>query len=526
MKRKIERKKTIQSGPRVAHEIAFNDRTINYLYVKDGPRIDFRFKNIKVPYLTGLKLRYSPLTQKKRYYSKYRFKGKTKWLKLGEHLEGKYGILEVSQELLNLYSKYYDKVKGYWLHDPAEQLITERDLKKSEQYSIREVIKRLVQAGFPRKAKLGRLSKVSARTHSRYLLGYNERFEQLIFDEDEKGQVIIKLKPGLTWETLWSKYPPTNVDPKRNNDEVSIFDTNTLGPTIIDLLGRGSVKNYLNVKERSPGTKENILDAIQCLWNYAAHKLECFGDKLPTNPTLNIEILRSDESKYKGSKWNEVSYEDWQQKELDRAYIKLVRKKPFDSECFMLLSAASNRIRIEEILKLKKSDIREDHILLRKEVQKERSKGKTEDIEVFRTDEINRALNRLNRQYKRKCNERFKWIPWLFPSSRIAWDRVAEPGYAQSNHTRKKSLNNAWEEVRKLISFEASMKAIRKTVITTEVEHEKAKGKTKDEAIETVSKKFHKSPRMVKQKYYKQTESMQHKGAKELSKVIQMKRKS
>ena len=61
-----------KSGPRVAHEkvvfIDFNDKAIDKLFIKTGNRITVKFKNVKVPYLTGLIIRYSPLTQNKRFY--------------------------------------------------------------------------------------------------------------------------------------------------------------------------------------------------------------------------------------------------------------------------------------------------------------------------------------------------------------------------------------------------------------------------------------------------------------------------
>ena len=83
--------------------INFHDKAIDKLFIKSGNRITVKFKNVKVPYLNGLILRYSPLTQKKRFYSKYKHKGKTKWLKLNEFLLDHYGTVEVSEELLKLY---------------------------------------------------------------------------------------------------------------------------------------------------------------------------------------------------------------------------------------------------------------------------------------------------------------------------------------------------------------------------------------------------------------------------------------
>ena len=106
--------KIVQSGPRVAQEsilwIGFNDKAIDKLFIKSGNRVTVKFKNVKVPYLNGLILRYSPLTQKKRFYSKYKYKDKTKRLKLNEFILDHYGTLEVSEELLKLYKKYYPSI--------------------------------------------------------------------------------------------------------------------------------------------------------------------------------------------------------------------------------------------------------------------------------------------------------------------------------------------------------------------------------------------------------------------------------
>ena len=59
------RKKIVNSGTGVAQEnviwIDYNDRTIDKLFIKSGNRITVKFKNIKVPYLNGLVLRYLPL---------------------------------------------------------------------------------------------------------------------------------------------------------------------------------------------------------------------------------------------------------------------------------------------------------------------------------------------------------------------------------------------------------------------------------------------------------------------------------
>ena len=78
--------------------INFHDKPIDKLFIKSGNRITVKFKNVKVPYLNGLILRYSPLTQKKRFYSKYKYKGKTKWLKLSEFILDHYGTHRGNKE--------------------------------------------------------------------------------------------------------------------------------------------------------------------------------------------------------------------------------------------------------------------------------------------------------------------------------------------------------------------------------------------------------------------------------------------
>ena len=135
--------KTIKVDQELTTEIDFSDYAINKLRIKEGKRKDFKFKNIKVSYLNGLRLRYSPLTQKKKFYLKYKYKGRSPWLKLNEFIYGHYGTLEVSEELMNLYKKYYDKKLGRWRHDPQEQLITQRELELSQELSVREVIQRI-----------------------------------------------------------------------------------------------------------------------------------------------------------------------------------------------------------------------------------------------------------------------------------------------------------------------------------------------------------------------------------------------
>ena len=69
---------------KVDQGINFNDKAINKLSIKEDNRINFKFKDIKTSFLNGLILRYSPLTQKKLFYLKYKYKGKSQWIKLNQ----------------------------------------------------------------------------------------------------------------------------------------------------------------------------------------------------------------------------------------------------------------------------------------------------------------------------------------------------------------------------------------------------------------------------------------------------------
>ena len=86
--------KSNDGGARVAQEnviwIDFNDKAIEKLFKKSGNRITVKFRNISVSYLTGLRLLYSPKTQKKKFYLKYKYKRKRYWLKLNEFIPGAY----------------------------------------------------------------------------------------------------------------------------------------------------------------------------------------------------------------------------------------------------------------------------------------------------------------------------------------------------------------------------------------------------------------------------------------------------
>ena len=69
--------KIVQSDLRVTYRIIeFTDKAINKLkIISTKKNIDVRFKSLPF-YLRGLHLRYSPVTQLKKFYLRYKYKGK------------------------------------------------------------------------------------------------------------------------------------------------------------------------------------------------------------------------------------------------------------------------------------------------------------------------------------------------------------------------------------------------------------------------------------------------------------------
>ena len=78
---------------------------------------------------------------------------------------------------------------------------------KVDQESTREIdfndkaIDKIYIKSGPRKDFKFRNIKVSQQTFSRFLMGYHKRFDHLVFDEDEKGCGIIRLRDFSDWKS-------------------------------------------------------------------------------------------------------------------------------------------------------------------------------------------------------------------------------------------------------------------------------------------------------------------------------------
>jgi len=130
-----------------------------------------------------------------------------------------------------------------------------------------------------------------------------------------------------------------------------------------------------------------------------------------------------------------------------------------------------------EVQKLTWSMITEEDqeriIRLPKEILKGRNNYRQQDIIKTLDSNIEWVLNRVKRQLKRKKFQRLYFqiqrgtIPYIFPSTRISFDRLAnpevDPGYGGTSYARVKDLVNCWNEFQKVSGVRGALKTFRKT---------------------------------------------------------------
>ena len=520
---KSEKKVRLRLGN---YKTTFTNTAIDSLSLKGqldkGQYIKVMFKNQR-----GIWLYWSPIKKKKKFKYRFRFERKDYDLDLGEYIKGFYGCEEVLSKLSDIYKKY--KEHGKWKSNPKEELLTNSELVDSQKLTIRKVIEKLCEYNFPRKDIEGKLASITAHQFSLFLIGHNKRRDHLDFKDDEEGMCTITFKNGVkSWEELWNKYPSGRGN--KSNKEVSVYDSK-LGSSLIDDLTPGMVERYLEERQRSYGYKKNVLKALQSMWGFARGTLKAFGDKRPTDPTSmkegGVEIKRPNKSKFLGSKYNDVSLEGDQKIKVMEKLEELKEDKGYRVLAIELLT--HSRFRISETLKLKKTDIHDDYILFRKQTSKMRSKGiKSKDVKVPITPIIQTIINDIKETDKKYPHLQF--VPWLFPSPRINLEKLNDqPGYAQKPECRLKDISETFDIIRKDLGLDISLKTLRKTFITEEVEAQRDLGKTEAEAIEDVAKNVtgHEGKgETIKHHYYKPSFKKELKRAKDTAKVMAFKTKN
>ena len=470
MEADLENKKIVHQQ----YTIQFSNKAINNLkwnkQTEIRQRIKIRFKNGP----RDVSMRWTPKTNKKVFQLIFIYNGKTYTHDCGEYTPGVYTCESLQEYLVKLNDKH-KRTDGTFKTNPNVDVITQKQLKKSQLKTVRQVIELICKESFPRKNIKGKLSALSQKDHTRFLIGYNKRREHLTFIDDDKGwgQIVFKDNSVIQdWETLFKTYPKGVGC--YDDVESSVYDS-YLGDVIIDDLLPGNIEIYLNEINRSYGQKENIRRALACVWNYA-RKSNFMGPNPPLNPTRKeeggITIEKEEESQWVGSKYNEMSFDIEQLEEIDRALISLKDKYPFQSECLRLMLHTG--MRAEECKKLTRdmitTDVEGDPIILMKRyIAKGRTHQQQKDIVYDITPPINSVLQSLKDQLNKPEYKPYQFVPWLFPTTRISLEKLSDPdkypGYAKSHHCRTKTLDDTWSAVKKITHLEGSIKTLRKAFV-------------------------------------------------------------
>ena len=439
---------------------------------KTKSRVYIPFEVSKHSSLKGLKLCQYQKTKKKFFILQYWLESKAYLITVGAFISGVFGVSQCEDKVYEIV-KAHTNDKGHWIRNPlttlhdAQNKVSKAVIEESQKLTINQVIERICKEGFPKAKKVGKLSANSIKEFVKYMIGYNWRTRHLIYTENSKGhgQVSFKanthkrtVKPN-DWEDLFKKFPSGHgkITDKKFNPLVDtcLYDSD-LGKLVIDELNEGIVRKYIDISKRSYGTKDNILDAFKMLWNYSIHN-SLFGDKPPVITFKNITFKKSEESQSVGAKYNHSRFTD---NELPVIYNSLMTRRekyPFQAEALLMLMFTGRRE--QETLKLKWSDVNFEKgtITMPKGITKAR---KVEYIDI--TGPVAVVLNSLKEKLKGKY-QKYRFIDWLFPTTRANSQRLHEDSYVRSDSTRMKHLRGCWEDVVKELELVGSPKMFRKT---------------------------------------------------------------
>ena len=177
------------------YTIQYNDKAIEGLKwnkkLEKRQRIKVRFKNGP----RGISLRWTPKTNKKVFQLIFSFRGNSLIQDCGEFTPGVFTCGDLDKHLTKL-NEIHRSSDGSFKTNPNVEVITKKELKKSQLKTLRQVIELICEDNFPRKNIKGKLSASSQKDFTRFLIGYNKRREHITFQDDKKGwgQIIFKEK--------------------------------------------------------------------------------------------------------------------------------------------------------------------------------------------------------------------------------------------------------------------------------------------------------------------------------------------
>jgi integrase len=459
-------------------KVKFTDYAVNKFFASfiiDGKlkaRKYIPFDVSKHTILKGLKLVQYQKTKKKYFVLRYWFQQQYKMITIGEFILDKFGCRECENKVFEIARAHQDD-KGYWIKDPLQTIRDQENriqssvVEESYKLLVNKVIERICKANFPRAKKEGRLSASSISTHCLHLIGRNWRTRHLIFVDDYLGHGLVKFKPNyhkrtakpVDWNDLFSKFPIGHgiiKDKKFNpNNERSVYDSD-LGKETIDNLTPGLIKRYIENKDRGFGTKKNMLETFKTLWSFALDK-GLLGDSPPANPTRDIVFKKPEVARSPGTRYNDLRFSDQELKTIYSTLIKLSEKYPFQAEALLFMLCTGRRA--EETCKLRKSNINKDRTLITLPASITKAR-KVEYVDI--TPPVAFVLKKLDKHLADK-HQGYRFVDWLFPTTRINKQRLHEDKYVRSDSCRTKELRGCWNAVIKETEIVGVPKMLRKT---------------------------------------------------------------
>ena len=428
--------------------------------------------------LKGLKLCQYNDTKKKFFVLQYWIDSKTKRLTIGEFIPGKFGTRECQDRVFELV-KDHTNDRGLWVKDP-KQTIKDQDHKvyeaeaiKLQKKSIREVIEDIVEDNYPSIIQSGRLVASSQKSFGLPMYGYNKRTLLMYYSNDKKGYGRVHYKGNKFYgiaqpqdsKDLFKKFPSGTgiITQKRlgkyknRSEEISLYD-HDLSKHLIEHLKAQHIRDYINEKDRSYSQKRTIKRVFTYLLQYSIEKGYIPGDKIL--PTKNIKIKRPEKITAKSGSYNNKRFNGKQLEDIwNNAVEKRQDKFPFSSMaiCFYLVTG----VRPENFLKIQKEYIKKDFIVMPSSIVKT-----SKDQKIRITKPVKWVLDNIEETLKNPKYQKYKFLPWLFPSTKTKSKELYDHEYIATDGTRLKDIRGCWKAIMEDLEMEGALKMIRKSYIS------------------------------------------------------------
>jgi len=426
----------------------------------------------------GLRLCQFEKTKAKYFILQFWYDGKSHQLTLGEFYNNKFGTKEALDEYNKIYQTHTND-KGIWIKNPKQTLkdqgkkVYEAEAIKLQKKSIREVIEDIVEDNYPSIVNPGRLVASSQKSFGLPMYGYNKRTLLMYYSNDKKGHGKINYKGNKFYgiaqpensKDLFKKFPSGTgiITQKRlgkyknRSEEISLYD-HDLSKHLIEHLKAQHIRDYINEKDRSYSQKRTIKRLFTYILQYSIEKGYIPGDKLL--PTKNIKIKKPEVITSKAAAYNNKRFTNKQLEDIwNNAVEKQQDKYPFSSMaiCFFLVTG----VRPENYLKIQKEYIKKDFIELPSSVVKTRKEQK-----VAITKPVQWVLDNIEETLKKPKYQKYKFVPWLFPSTKTKSKELYDHEYAATDGTRLKDFRGCWNAIMKDLELEGAPKMIRKSFIS------------------------------------------------------------